>query len=154
MASWQEIEKEAPSTFTERVRAVFDAGTNKTMATLRRDGSPRISATEAVFADGELTFGMMGGSMKLRDVRRDPRVAMHSPTLEPPADAPETAPGDAKISGVAVEMPPPADTPYEGAGFFKMDIREVVLTYVGQPADHLVIETWHEGRGYQRRTRT
>ena len=128
MASWQEIEKDAPSTFTSRVRAVF--------------------------ADGELPFGMMGGSMKLRDVRRDPRLAMHSPTLEPPAEAPETAPGDAKIAGVAVEMPAPPGTPHEGAGFFKLDIREVVLTYVGRPADHLVIETWHEGRGYRRRTRT
>ena len=154
MASWQEIEKDTPPPFAERVRAVFDAGTNKTIATLRRDGSPRISGNEATFQDGELTFGMMAGSMKLQDVRRDPRIAMHSPTLEPPADAPESGPGDAKIAGLAVEMPPPADTPYPDAGFFKVDIREVVLTYVGVPADHLVIESWHAGRGYRRRTRT
>jgi hypothetical protein len=29
----------------------------------------------------------------------------------------------------------------------------VVLTRVGQPADHLVIESWHPGRGLERRTR-
>jgi hypothetical protein len=153
MASWQQIEQEAPA-FAARVRALFDAGTNKTIATLRRDGSPRISASEAQFEAGELTFGMMDGSMKLLDVRRDPRLAMHAPTLEPPAENPEQGPGDAKLAGLAVEVPPPPDTPFTDAGFFRIDIREVTLTYVGVPADHLVIESWHEGRGHQRRTRT
>ncbi len=74
-------------------------------------------------------------------------------TLEPPADNPESGPGDAKVAGRAVEMPPPADNQIGGAGYFRLDITEVVLTYVGDPADHLVIETWHEGRGYARRTR-
>jgi hypothetical protein len=153
MTSWQKIEQDAPA-FAARVRALFDAGTNKTIATLRRDGSPRISASEAKFEDGELTFGMMDGSMKLLDVRRDPRLAMHCPTLEPPADHPETGPGDAKLAGLAVEVGPPEENPFPGAGFFRIDIREVVLTYVGTPADHLVIETWHPDRGHQRRTRT
>lgn len=152
MASWQEIEKEAAE-FAAKVKARFDAGTNKTLATLRRDGSPRISATEAVFRDGELMFGMMPGSMKLLDVRRDPRVAMHSPTLEPVMDAPQDWPGDAKMSGKAVEVEPPPDNPFPGSGHFRLDITEAVLTYVGDPPDHLVIESWHEGRGYTRRTR-
>ena len=152
MASWQEIEKDAAE-FAAKVKARFDAGTNKTLATLRRDGSPRISASEAVFQGGELTFGMMPGSMKLHDVRRDPRIAMHSPTIEPPEGAPHEWPGDAKVAGRAVEMAPPADNQIAGAGFFRLDITEVVLTYVGEPADHLVIESWHEGQGYRRRTR-
>lgn len=151
MATWQEIEKDAPE-FAARVRAVFGAGTNKTIATLRADGSPRISASELEFADGEVTFGMMGGSMKLRDVRRDNRIAVHSPTLEPPKDG--TWPGDAKLSGRAVEASAPPDNPHEGAGFFRIDITEVALTYLGEPADHLVIESWHPGRGHERRTRT
>ncbi|XVV11531.1 pyridoxamine 5'-phosphate oxidase family protein [Actinoplanes sp. CA-131856] len=151
MATWAEIEKDAP-VFARRVRALFDAGTNKTMATLRRDGSPRISATEAVFQSGELTFGSMPGAVKLMDLRRDPRIAMHAPTLEPPPGAPETAPGDAKLAGTAVETTP-ADAPATGGASFRLDIHEVVLTYVGTPADHLVIETWHTGRGHQRRTR-
>ncbi|MEV6347239.1 pyridoxamine 5'-phosphate oxidase family protein [Actinoplanes sp. NPDC051851] len=152
MAQWEEIEKAAPE-FAARVRQRFEAGTNKTIATLRRDGSPRISATEAEFKDGEVTFGSMPGAVKLRDVQRDPRIAMHCPTLEPPAENPETWAGDAKLAGLAVAIPPPADSPHQDAGFFRVDIREVVLTYVGVPADHLVIESWHEGRGYRRRTR-
>jgi hypothetical protein len=153
MARWSEIEADAPE-FAARVRGRFDAGTNKTIATLRSDGSPRISATELKFEHGEVTFGMMSGSLKLRDVRRDPRVAIHSPTLEPPKDDPTSWPGDAKLAGIVAETsehdPFPADP---DAAFFTLDIREVVLTYLGTPADHLVIESWHPDRGWQRRTR-
>lgn len=153
MASWREIERDAPE-FALRVRARFDAGTNKTLASLRRDGAPRISASEMEFsADGEVTLGMMAGSMKLLDVRRDPRVALHGPTLEPPKDDPSSGPGDAKLSSRLVEIRPPTDTPYQAAGFFKLDITEVALAYVGTPADHLVIESWHPTRGWERRTR-
>lgn len=153
MASWREIEQDAPE-FARRVRTRFDAGTNKTLASLRRDGAPRISASEMEFSsNGEVTLGMMPGSMKLFDVRRDPRVAVHSPTLESPKDDPSSGPGDAKLSGRLVEITSPIDTPYGAAGFFKLDITEVALTYVGTPADHLVIESWHPGRGWERKTR-
>ncbi len=152
MARWQDIEK-ASGEFAAKVQARFDAGTNKTIATLRRDGSPRISGTELKFENGEITFGMMGGSMKLLDVRRDPRIAVHSPTIEPPADAPEKWPGDAKLAGTAVEIPEPPDSPVAGAGHFRIDVTEVSLTYVGAPADHLVIESWDAVNGYRRRTR-
>lgn len=152
MAAWREIEDDAPA-FAARVRQRFEAGTNKTIATIRRDGSPRISATELGFADGEVTFGMMGGSVKLQDVRRDPRVAVHSPTIEPPKEDAGDWPGDAKMAGTAVEIPASADSPHQDAGFFKLDIAEVVLTYVGTPPDHLVIESWHPGRGWRSRTR-
>ncbi|HWM06362.1 MAG TPA: pyridoxamine 5'-phosphate oxidase family protein [Actinophytocola sp.] len=150
MASWQEIEKDAPE-FAERVRAVFAAGIHKTIATLRADGSPRVSGSELEFADGEVTFGMMGDSRKLSDVRRDNRIAVHSPTLDPPKEGRWA--GDAKLAGRAKEIPPPPDSPHEGAGNFRIDITEVVLTYVGDPADHLVIESWHPDHGYRRRTR-
>ena len=151
MAAWKEIEDDAPE-FAARVIRRFEMGTNKTIATLHRDGSPRISATELEFKDGNVTLGMMGGSMKLLDVRRDSRVAIHSPTIEPPQDDPGW-PGDAKLAGTLVEMPQPADNTIDGAAFFKINVSEVTLTYVGTPADHLVIESWHPGRRWQRRTR-
>jgi hypothetical protein len=102
MATWQEIEKDAPE-FAERVRTVFESGTNKTIATLRRDGSPRISGSELQFEAGEVTLGMMDGSRKLADVRRDPRIAIHSPTIEPPSEVSAWA-GDAKMAGRVVAM--------------------------------------------------
>jgi hypothetical protein len=150
MTKWLDVAADAPE-FAARVRAVFDSGTNKTMATLRLDGSPRISATELKF-ENEVTLGMMPDSLKLRDVLRDGRVAIHSPTLEPPTDNSGWQ-GDAKLAGVLVRIPPPADNQIEGAAFFALDISEVAWTYLGEPADHLVIESWHPGRGWQRVTR-
>jgi hypothetical protein len=152
MATWEAIEQDAPE-FADRVRALFQSGTNKTMATLRRDGSPRISGTELEFADGLVTLGVMPGSMKLLDVRRDPRVAIHSPTLEPPKNPSEWL-GEAKLAGTLVEVRAPQDNPFPGSGHFRVEVTEVALTYVGTPADHLVIESWHPGCGWERRTRT
>jgi hypothetical protein len=150
MATWGEIAKNAPD-FSERVRRRFGMGTNKALATVRRDGSPRISAIEAEFSDEEVTMGMMGGSLKLLDVRRDPRVALHSPTIDAPEDDPEW-PGDAKLAGTLIEAGIP-DVGPEGSALFRMDITEAALTYVGTPADHLVIESWHQGRGWRRELR-
>jgi hypothetical protein len=152
MATWQEIEKDAPE-FAARVLDRFSTGKHKSIATLRRDGSPRISGSELQFEGGEVTFGMMAGSRKLADVRRDPRVAVHSPTIDPPSDTAEWL-GDAKLAGRAVDMPPPAEGAEPGAGYFRIDVTEVVLTYLGgSPPDHLVIESWREGEGWERRTR-
>lgn len=153
MSTWQEIVQDAPE-FADRVRSRFAAGINKTIATLRADGGPRISASELEFTGGEVTLGMMGGSMKLLDVRRDPRIAIHSPTIEPPAGEQSDWQGDAKLAGRVVEAPAPEEGAQPGAGYFRIDITEVALTYLGTPADHLVIESWHEGRGWRRRTRT
>jgi hypothetical protein len=151
MATWKEIEADAPA-FAARVRACFEAGTNKTLATLRRDGAPRISASEAKFEDGEVTLGMMGGSRKLADVRRDARAALHTPTLEPPPQS-DAWLGDAKLSGSLIEINAPPDSPHVGAGFFRFDVTEVALTYLGTPADHLAIESWHPEVGWRRTTR-
>ena len=55
MVTWKEIEQKEPE-FASRVRKLFDAGRHKTIATLREDGSPRISGIECEFTDGELRF--------------------------------------------------------------------------------------------------
>jgi hypothetical protein len=48
MTTWEEVERAVPE-FAQRVRALFDAHRHKTIATLRADGSPRISGIEAAF---------------------------------------------------------------------------------------------------------
>ena len=151
MATWREIEADAPQ-FAARVRSRFDAGTNKTMASLRRDGAPRISGTELVINNGRITLGMMPHSLKLHDVLRDPRVAIHSPTLEPPVGQPSEWAGDAKLAGVlVVTEPEPTDPPDTSS--FDLHVHEVVLTYIDSDNTHLVIESWHEGRGWERISR-
>ena len=82
MASWKEISAEAPE-LAARAQEFLDAHVHKTMATLRKDGSPRISGTEARFYDGDLWFGSMPNAMKARDLQRDPRFAIHSGSTRP-----------------------------------------------------------------------
>jgi Pyridoxamine 5'-phosphate oxidase len=158
MASWEEIEAAAPE-LAGRARAAFDAHKHKLLATLRRDGSPRISGIEATFTDGQLWLGMMPGSRKALDLRRDPRLALHSASPDPPDDPTGWA-GDTKLSGRAVEVDDPALLERLGAGdqagdahLFRVDITELVHTGVGDPPDHLVIDLWQAGRGLRRMRR-
>jgi len=138
MVAWHEIEADAPE-FATRVRALFQARKHKTMATLRADGSPRISGIETQIGE-HVKFGSMTGSRKLADLQRDPRLALHSPSVDPPADDPGAWVGEAKIAGRAVPS---------GDGF-RVDITEVALTYLD---GGLVIESWHPGRGHRKRVR-
>ncbi len=150
MASWGEFAAAEPE-FAERVLERFTQRKHSTLATLRRDGSPRISGTEVSFEGGELSLGMMPGSVKAGDLRRDARLALHSPTDDTSEEDPSSWAGEAKIAGQGVEITDPK-RPDEGHTF-RIDVTEVVLTRVGVPADHLVIESWHPGRGLQRRQR-
>lgn len=149
MTAWSDFEGEEPS-FAERVRRLFTAHRHHTMATLRRDGSPRISGTEVVFAGGELVVAMMGGALRAADLRRDARIAIHTHTADPPPEGwdPSSWCGDAKVSGTAHEV---ATTDGDGPSHrFRVDIDAVVHTCVGVPADHLVIEVWRPGRSLAR----
>lgn len=138
MARWAEIESAEPD-FARRARARFDAFKHKTIATLRKDGSPRISGIEAQFTDGNVVLGMMPGSLKARDLQRDPRLALHSGTEDPKEEPGEVF--DAKLSGIAVEIPG------SDHHVFHVDVKEVVVISLAGSGDHLVIETWTEKRG-------
>ena len=83
MASWSEVEAQAPE-LAGLAREFLDAHTHKTMATLRRDGSPRISGTETDHRDGEVYIGSMWQAVKALDLQRDPRFAIHSGSADPP----------------------------------------------------------------------
>jgi hypothetical protein len=154
MTSWIEVVGAAPE-LAEAVRRIFDAGRHKALATLRLDGSPRISGIEASFRDGDLWLGSMWQSRKALDLRRDARLALHSASVDPPAWT-----GDAKIGGRAEEVTDAAvleafregseETPPGPFHLFRVDVAEVVLTRLGEPADHLVIEFWTPGHGVRR----
>jgi Pyridoxamine 5'-phosphate oxidase len=138
MPRWAEFATEEPE-LARQVEDRFAVRKHKTLATLRKDGSPRISGIETEFADGELRLGMMPDSRKLIDLRRDPRMAVHSPTEDPPADRPSGWRGEAKIAGRAIEVP--------GENRVRIDVEEVVLTHLNQAGDKLVVDAWHVGRG-------
>jgi hypothetical protein len=151
VSRWQDVVDAAPE-FAGRVQELFQARKHKTLATLRRDGSPRISGTESQFEDGEVWLGMMPGSMKALDLARDSRMAMHSPSVDAPPGNDAGWVGEAKIAGhgLAVERSVDGGPP---ATWIRVDITEVVYTHLDAAAQNLVIEAWHPGRGLETRTR-
>jgi hypothetical protein len=158
MTSWNEFETSAPA-LASTVRSRFEATGLGMVATLRKDGSPRISGVEPSIFDGELWLGMMDGSLKARDLQRDPRLALHNATVDK-----EVKDGDVKVSGRGVEITdvatkkaflaafsaangygPPDDSPMH---LFKVDVTEVSSVLPG--GDHLVIESWSSDHGLRR----
>jgi hypothetical protein len=148
MSRWAEVESDAPE-LAARVRDRFGIGKHCTMATLRADGSPRISGTEVEFADGELRIGSMPNAVKARDLLRDPRVALHSPTVDPPDGKPTEWAGEAKVAGRAIVAESPDDSHR-----FTIDVTELVLTHLDEAGTQLVITSWHPGRGLRELRRT
>ncbi len=150
---WTAIEQAEPE-FADRVRRLFDAGRHKTIATLRADGSPRISGIECEFdANGDLTFGSMTGARKGADLRRDPRFALHGPTFHPEEGKESDWPGEAKIAGRAIPAGPVTTedaTDAPDGEMFVADITEVVITGLDAAATKLVVEWWTPGGGLQR----
>jgi hypothetical protein len=152
MARWSDVEREAPE-LAARARELFDANKHKTIATLRKDGSPRISGIEIQFRDGDVWIGSMWRAVKALDLQRDPRFALHSASEDPDRGWK----GDAKIAGRAEEITDNDDvadqSEEEPSHTFRLDLTELSTVRLGDPADHLVIESWHEGRGVTSRRR-
>ncbi|MGP3925934.1 pyridoxamine 5'-phosphate oxidase family protein [Streptomyces sp. 8N616] len=117
------------------------------LATLRKDGSPRVTGLEADFRFGHMWLGMMPNSRKAHDLRRDQRFALHAnPGAGTAADG-----SDARLCGTAIEVTDPltiaryADevAPPEPFHLFKAQLTEAVLTWV--EGSDLVVRVWHPG---------
>ena len=137
MASWSEFEAEAPE-LAARVRERLEAHGHKTIATIRRDGSPRISGTETELSEGDLWIGSMLDALKARDLQRDPRFALHSASEDP-----DVWTGDAKLAGVAEEVSAPNARSHR----FRLDLREVSTVGLDEERKALLIEVWTPGQG-------
>jgi len=149
MTTYDDFAHEAPE-LAAAVRARFEAGPtakHHVLATLRADGSPRVSGTEVGFRAGELFLGSMPGARKALDLRRDARCALHAHTGDG-----TMAGGDAKLGGRAVEVTDEATLaafrgeqqppgPYH---LFLLDLREAVLTTVA--GNQLVVQLWRPGQ--------
>jgi hypothetical protein len=156
VTTWDDFAADA-SDLAAAVRARFEATGLGFLATLRRDGSPRISGIEPFIWDGEVWLGMMPGSRKAVDCLRDPRIAVHAASVDK-----EVKEGDAKVAGRAIPVDDPdrlaemtaafaEATGYKPDGpfpLFTLDLTEVVHTR--PDGDHLLIESWTPDRGYRR----
>lgn len=146
VASWQEFVEATPD-FAPRIEELFTAHKHHTMATTRKDGAPRISGTEVEIDSGDLCLGMMPATRRAADLRRDPRLAIHSHSIDPPDGDPGAWSGEAKLSGRAEEL---ADD-QRGSDRFRVDIQQVVLTRI--ESGELTIETWTPEHGLVARQR-
>lgn len=149
MTNWKTFEDEAPD-MAAKVAARLRAHKHHVMATLRADGSPRVSGTEVELVDGEAYVGSMWRARKALDLLRDPRMAVHSNPGEETMEG-----GDAKFSALATEVPDgdaakeatrEALAPPEPFHFFRLDLLDVVLTEVDHEENALFVHLWRPGR--------
>ena len=161
MSNWSEFSSDEPQ-FAAACAASFAAHRHHVLATIKTDGSPRVSGTEAHVVGDDLWIGMMPDSAKLADVTRDPRVALHAAPIDV-----TMATGDVKVAGRLVLADDPSEflaflaqlhrpessndgdnatsgEPPEGS-MFVLNLTEVIRTTVD--TDELVVETWRPGRG-------
>ncbi|MEU6554058.1 pyridoxamine 5'-phosphate oxidase family protein [Streptomyces sp. NPDC046915] len=145
--TWESFSAAEPE-FAKTVEERFGAFTHHVLATLRADGSPRTSGLEVRFLDGQLWLGMMPGSLKALDLRRDPRFALQAN----PGEGTGLGGGDVRIGGRAVEVDDPAVKgaytekvePPEPFHLFRTELTEVVRTYV-EDDTYLVVQVWKPG---------
>ena len=102
VSSWQEFVDAAPE-FASAVEALVTAHKHHTMATLREDGSPRISAAEVDLDDGQLCLGTMQGTVALMTCAaiRALRAAVKASPLR--STDPGAWSGEAKLDGRAID---------------------------------------------------
>ncbi|MEU8997465.1 pyridoxamine 5'-phosphate oxidase family protein [Streptomyces caniferus] len=144
---WSVVEAVVPE-FAGRVRERFAAYRHHVLASLRKDGAPRLTGLEADFRHGELWLGMMVGSRKASDLRRDPRFSLHAN----PGPGTDLSRGDVRVSGRAVEVTDPATVaryaaaarPPEPFHLFRAELTEAVRTYTEDAC--VVLESWAPGR--------
>ncbi|MFC8589983.1 pyridoxamine 5'-phosphate oxidase family protein [Streptomyces atroolivaceus] len=145
-SSWQDFRAAEPA-FADAAQKRFQQYKHHVLATLRADGSPRVTGLEVEFRMDALWFGMMPNSRKALDLRRDPRFALQA---NPGPDA-EMADGDIRVSGRAVQVTDAAVlarfieevTPPEPFLLFRAELAEVVRT--GLDGDDLVVQVWRPG---------
>ncbi|MEU9459735.1 pyridoxamine 5'-phosphate oxidase family protein [Streptomyces sp. NPDC058322] len=146
-SSWEDFRSAEPA-FAETVRTRFQQYKHHVLATLRKDGSPRVTGLEVDFRFGEVWLGMMPNSRKALDLLRDPRFAVQA---NPGPDA-EMTDGDVRISGRAVEVTDPGvlarfieeAKPPEPFHLFRVEPAEVVHTGI-EGGGTMVIQAWRPG---------
>lgn len=151
--AWAQVSRDAPG-LAALAQDVLVARRMKTLATLRRDGSPRLSEISGAFVrDGELWLGLIP-SAKEGDLVRDPRCGVHcgSPTDDFGASARVTGrairadAGDAERLGIVRGDPP-------RFSLFRLDIGEVVVTRPEPETGLILVEWWTPEGGFGRLTR-
>lgn len=78
MPNWHEFQRTAPDLAAAGARLFAREGIGW-LATLRKDGAPRLHAIVPLFAAGEVGVFIPAHSPKRLDLQRDPRYVLHAP---------------------------------------------------------------------------
>jgi hypothetical protein len=131
------------------------------VATVRADGSPRISPVEPLVWEGDLWLSMLWGSTKARDLARDARILVHSVVTDR-----DGAAGEFKVRGRAVpehsaevqeryaaEVGRRLDwQPVPGRfHLFRVDIDDVTFIRYDSATGDQYVARWPRGREFVRR---
>ena len=95
---WADLERAAPRLAERAKELVVDPGVCL-VATIRRDGAPRLSPVEPLLLDGDLWLSMLWRSRKAQDLLVDDRVLVHSIVTTRGGQ-----PGEVKLRGRAVPV--------------------------------------------------
>jgi Pyridoxamine 5'-phosphate oxidase len=144
--TWRDLERAAPElaepgkTRLQKIRVAL-------LATLRRDGSPRISPVEPYFAAGHLLFGAMAWTLKVRDLERDARCTLHSAIT-----GPNEREGELKLYGRAIEADDEVragcgegwwtEEPRESARVFWLSIEEAAFVTWDYAGGEMTLRRW------------
>jgi hypothetical protein len=126
--NWTEFSASAPQ-LAARGEKLLRASGLCLIGTIRADGWPRISPCEVILEEGELMLGMMWMSRKALDLRRDPRLAVHTPQCDR-----EAGDGDFKLYGRAREIPDDGTGPTRPrpSHLFAVDIERAAFISFGE----------------------
>jgi hypothetical protein len=153
MAQWANFEAVAP-TLAAQGRELIEHFRFVLVGTIRRDGTPRISPVEARLVRGHLMLVMIPGTLKARDLLRDPRILVNSPITHP--DDPNS---EFKLRGRVIEIQDPelreatasaieatsGWRPPDVWHFFALDIEEAA--FLAWQHGILDLTSWNRDRG-------
>ena len=157
---WIEMAQRQPHLAEVGRRRLIDPGV-LLVATIRRDGTPRLSPVEPYVLDGALLLSMMWQSTKAVDLRRDPRVLVHSIVTSR-----DGAKGEFKLRGMGqVEDDPLVQHRYATAvaaslgwqpepgrfHLFNIDIEDITYIRYDDATGDQYLTAWPPGRESVRR---
>ncbi len=157
---WQEIVERQPRLAATAHSRLIEPGV-VLVATLRRDGSPRLSPVEPFVLEGDLLLSMLWRSFKARDLLRDPRVLVHSIVT-----GRDGSDGELKVRGTACEERDPgrqgryAEAVAAALGWrpepgrfhlFSVDVSEVTFIRYDEPTGDQFVSSWPPPREFVRR---
>jgi hypothetical protein len=160
---WSELETRQPRLADLGRQRLLDPGV-VLVATIRRDGTPRLSPVEPFVMDGDLWLSMLWQSTKAADLLRDPRLLVHGVVAN--RDGRE---GEFKVRGQARSEKDGsvqrryAEAVAQGLGWkpevgqfhlFAVDIEHVGYLRYDEPTGDQYVTQWPPGREYVRRGTT